>query len=59
MPHVRGEEVRAAETVAVTLTPNWEGLRAFVRHVFRTDPKAARAIAAEMGCEAPDLPQED
>lgn len=50
-------ETHAAETVDVT--PNWEGLRRFVLHVFRTDPKTARKIAAEMGCEAPDLPQEN
>lgn len=43
----------------IDITPDWEGMRRFVLHIFRTDPKTARKIAAEMGCEAPDLPQEN
>lgn len=40
---------------SITLEPNWDGMRAWVRHVYRTDPVTAMKIAAEMGPEAPDF----
>lgn len=39
----------------IDITPNWDGLRRWVRHVFRTDPDLARRIARDMGSEAPDF----
>jgi hypothetical protein len=43
----------------IDITPNWASMRRFVLHVFRTDPVTARKIAAEMGSEAPELPDTD
>lgn len=41
----------------IDITPNWSSMRRFVLHVFKTDPKLARKLAAEMGVEAPELPE--
>lgn len=43
----------------IDLTPNWDGMRRWVLHVFRTDPSTARRIAADMGSEAPTFPGDD
>lgn len=47
------DETRDRETV--TIEPNWDAMRDYVRNVFRTDPAAARRIADAMGREAPQL----
>lgn len=43
-------------TQYITVEPHWPGVRRYVREVFRTDPDAARRMAAAMGSEAPALP---
>lgn len=45
-------------TRTINITPNWEGMRKWVLHVYESDPETAREIAKAMGCEAPDLPDE-
>lgn len=40
----------------INLEPNWDGVRAWVLHVHKTDPMLARKLASEMGREAPELP---
>lgn len=39
----------------INLEPNWQGMRAWVRHVAHTEPQTALAINAAMGSEAADL----
>lgn len=39
----------------ISAEPDWAAMRGWVEHVARTDPAAARRIAAAMGGEAPDL----
>ena len=43
----------------ITVEPHWPGMRAWVLHVYKTDPDKAREIASHMGCEAPGLPEEE
>jgi hypothetical protein len=53
-----GRELKA--TKSVTLEPNWDGMRRWVvEAVYPSDPAKAREIAEAMGCEAPELPEED
>lgn len=40
----------------INVEPNWDGMRTWVLHIYKTDPMLARKIAADMGREAPDLP---
>lgn len=42
----------AAESINVE--PNWEGMRAWVLNIAKSDPELAKKIIAEMGAEAPD-----
>ncbi len=46
-------------TESINLEPNWEGMRAWVLNVYKTDPATARKIAADMGSEAPELPEDE
>jgi hypothetical protein len=39
-------------TETITLEPHWPGMRAYVKHVARTDPETARLIGESMGREA-------
>jgi hypothetical protein len=39
-------------TSTIDITPDWDDMRAFVRHLARTNLMAAHRITAEMGSEA-------
>ncbi|OPZ65188.1 MAG: hypothetical protein BWY85_00726 [Firmicutes bacterium ADurb.Bin506] len=43
----------------ITVEPHWPGMRRWVLAMYQTDPDKAREIAAQMGCEAPELPEEE
>lgn len=44
---------------SIDVTPNWPRMREWVQHVYKTDPETARKIAAGMGEEAPELPEQE
>lgn len=51
-----GEDLSGEGVEYITLEPDWEGMRAYVLHMYKTDPDAARKLNDAMGREAATLP---